>query len=103
MFLGITACLFMFIVTSTSAIDIASSDHFVVSSEVLFMICKDSSYSNSVSILSILLELVLVLLCGLHHMCFIYCLAITLPNFVCGLITIHLSCKVSLTMLYQML
>jgi len=52
--------------------------------KVLFVICKDPSHSDDASILSVLLELVLVLLCNLHYMCFIYCLAVTLPNFVHG-------------------
>ena len=103
MFLGITACLFMFVVTGTGATDIAPSDCSVVSSEVLFVICQDLSYSDNTFILSVLLELVLVLLYGLHHMYFIYRSAVTSPNFVCGLTTIHFSCKVSLLTLYQML
>jgi len=52
----------MFVVTGTSATDITLSDCSIVLSEVLFVICKDSSHSDSTSILSILLELVLVLL-----------------------------------------
>ena len=62
MFLDITACLFVFVVTDTSATDIASSDRSVILSEVLFVICKDSSHSDSVSMSSVLLELILVLL-----------------------------------------
>jgi len=80
MFLGITACLLVFIVTGTGATDIASSDHSVVLSEVSFVICKDSSCSDNASMLSVLLELILVLLCGLHHTCFIYCSAVASPN-----------------------
>ena len=58
MFLGITAYLFVFIVTGTSATDITSSDCSIILSEVSFVICKDPSYSNSVSMSSVLLELV---------------------------------------------
>ena len=93
----------MFVVTCTGAIDIALSDCFIVSSEISVVICKDPSCSNSTSMSSVFLELILVLLCGLHHTCFVYYLAITLPNFVHGLTTIHLSCKVSSLTLYQML
>ena len=80
MFLGITVCLLVFIVTGTGATDIASSDRSVVSSEVSFVICKDSSRSDSASMLFVLLELVLVLFCGLHHTYFIYCSAVASPN-----------------------
>ena len=101
---SITAYSLLFVVASTSATDIALSDCSVVSSEVLFIICKDPSYSNNISMSFILLELVLVLLCSLLHMCFIYHLVVTLPNFVHELTTMYLSfCKVSLMTLYQML
>jgi len=72
MFLDITACLFVFVVTGTSATDIASSDRSVVLSEVLFVICKDFSHSDSISMSSILLELILVLL--LWSMPHMFCL-----------------------------
>ena len=62
MFLSITAYLFVFVVTGTGATDIALSDCSVVLSEVSFVIRKDSSHSNSVSMSSVLLEFVLVLL-----------------------------------------
>ena len=52
----------LFIVAGTGATDILLSDHSLVSSETLFMICKNPSLSDSASILSICLELVLVLL-----------------------------------------
>jgi len=55
MFLGITAYSFVFVVTGTDATDIASSDHSVVSSKVLFVICRDPSYSDSTSMLFVLL------------------------------------------------
>ena len=62
MFLGMTACLFMFVVTGASATDIALSDCSIVLSKVLFVICKNPSHSYSAFMSSILLELVLVLL-----------------------------------------
>jgi len=52
----------VFVITGAGAIDIASSDHSVVLSKVLFVICKNPSRSDSTSMLSILLELILVLL-----------------------------------------
>jgi len=51
-----------FVAVGAGATDISSSDHLYVSSEALFVICKDPSFSDNVSILSIRLELVLVLL-----------------------------------------
>ena len=72
MFLDITACLFVFVVTGTGATDITSSDRSVVLSEVLFVICKDPSHSDSVSMLSVLLELIFVLL--LWSMLHMFCL-----------------------------
>jgi len=62
MFFGITVCLFVFVVTGSGATDIALSNHSVVLSKVLFVICKHPSCSDNASILSVLLELVLVLL-----------------------------------------
>ena len=62
MFLGITAYLFMFVITGTSATDIASSDCSIVLTKISFVICKDPSHSDSASMLFILLELILVLL-----------------------------------------
>ena len=56
---GIIACLFMFVVIGAVATDISLSDFSVVLSKILFVICKDSSHSNSTSMSSILLELVL--------------------------------------------
>jgi len=94
----------MFAITSTGATDITLSDCSVVLSEVLFMICKDFSHSNNASMSSVLLELVLVLLCGLYHTCFVYHLAVALPDFIHGLTIMYLSfCKVSSLMLDQML
>ena len=80
MFLDITACLLVFVVTGTGITDIALSNCSVVLSEVSFVICKDPSHSDSTSMLSVLLELILVLLCSLYHMCFIYCFMVTSPN-----------------------
>ena len=54
-FLGITACSFMFIVTGAGTTDIALSNCSIVSSKILFVICKDPSHSDSASKLSVLL------------------------------------------------
>jgi len=61
---GITACLLSFVVAGAGAgaADISLSDHSYVSSEALFVICKDPSLSDSTSISSVHLELILVLL-----------------------------------------
>jgi len=61
MFLGMTAYLFVFVVTGPGATDIALSNRSVVLFKVLFVICKNSSHSYSASMSSVLLELVLVL------------------------------------------
>ena len=61
------------------------------------LICKDLSHSDNVSISFVLLELVLVPR-SLHYTCFVS-RQVTLSSIVC----IHLSCKVSSLMLYQML
>ena len=53
MFLGIIACLLLFIVAGTSVTNISLSNH-------LFKIYKNPSLSNSASILSVCLKLVLV-------------------------------------------
>jgi len=62
MLFGIMACVLSFIVAGAGATDISSSDHPYVSSEALFVICKNPSLSDSALILSIHLELILVLL-----------------------------------------
>ena len=98
MFFGIPACMFSLI--AAGATDISVSD-LSWSSEVSSVICKDPSHSNNASILFVLLELILVSLCSLHYMCFIQ--QITLPSFVHRSCLLHLSCKVSLSTLYQML
>ena len=52
----------LFVITGAGATDISSSDHLLVSSEALLIICKDLSLSDNASILFVHLELVLVLL-----------------------------------------
>jgi len=51
----------MFVVTGASATDTALSDCSVVLSKVSFVISKNPSHSDSISMSSVLLELVLVL------------------------------------------
>ena len=77
---GIIACVLSFIVTGTGATDISLSDHSYVCSKASFIICKDPSFSNSVSILSVCLKLVLVLLIVYATCFFVLHLAVTLPN-----------------------
>ena len=62
MLFSVIAYMLLFIITGTSAADISLSDHLLVSSEALFMICIDLSLSNSASISSVCLELILFLL-----------------------------------------
>ena len=64
--------------------------------EASWLICKDPSHSDNASILFILLELVLASR-SLYYMCFVF-RQVTLSSTV----HIHLSCKVSSLMLYQM-
>ena len=52
----------LFVITGAGTTDISSSDHLLVSSEALLIICKDLSLSDNASILFVHLELVLVLL-----------------------------------------
>jgi len=59
---GIAAYLLLFVVAGAGAVDISLSDCSYVSSKASFVICKDSSLSDSTSILSVHLELILVLL-----------------------------------------
>ena len=74
----------MFVISAgTDAVNISVSDH-LYSSEALFVICKDPSLSDNISILFILLELILASLCSLHYMCFVHCPAVTLPSFIHG-------------------
>jgi len=99
MLFGITTCTFSF-VASAGAADISVSVY-SYSFEASFVICRDSSCSDNIFILFILLELVLVLFHSLYYMCFVR--QVTLPSFVQGFCPLHLSCKVSLLMLYQIL
>jgi len=62
MLFGITAYLLLFVITGAGAIDISLSDHLLVSSEALFVIYKNPSLSNSISISFVRLELILDLL-----------------------------------------
>ena len=80
---------------ASSAVDISVS---VCSSfvETSSLICKDPSHSDNAFILFVLLELVLAS-CSLHYTCFVS-QQITLSS----IVHIYLSCKVSLSMLYQM-
>ena len=95
-FFGISAYMFLFIVTvGASADDISVSIH-LSSLEAFSVICRDLSRSDNALILFVLLELVLVSLRSLHVFC---SRQVTLSNIVC----IHFSCKVSSSMLYQML
>jgi len=71
MFLGITACSFVFVVTGSSTLDIALSDHSIVSSEVLFVIYKDPSYSDNA----------FVICSSFHGLCHIYFVVSSSSNF----------------------
>ena len=62
MFLDVIACLLLFIVADTDSTDISLSDHSFVSFKASFVICKNPSLSNSISISSVHLDFVLVLL-----------------------------------------
>jgi len=72
MFFGIPAYIFLLFATATGAgaADISMSVC-SYSLEASSVICKDPSYSDNVSILFVLLELILVLLCSLNYTCFI--------------------------------
>ena len=83
--LGIIACFFMFVIgAGTGAVNISISNC-LYSSEASFMIYKDLSLSNNTSISFILLELILAPLYSLLYTCFVHCLVVTLPSFVCGI------------------
>ena len=99
MLFGMTVCMFSF-VASAGAADISISV-FLYSLEAFSVICKDPSHSNNIFILFILLELILVSLCSLYYMFFVQ--QVTLSSFVCGFCPLYLSCKVSLSTLYQIL
>jgi len=99
MLFSMTACMFSF-VAGASATDISVSVC-SYSFEAFSMIYRDPSHSNNVFISFVLLELVLVLFCSLYYTCFVQ--QVTLPSFIHGFCPLHLSCKVSLLMLYQIL
>ena len=95
MLLGIPADLFTAgIIAGAVDISVSICLSFV---EASLLICKDLSHSDNTSILFVLVELVLVPH-SLHYMYFVF-QQVTLSSIVC----IHLSCKVSLSMFYQML
>ena len=94
MLLGIPADLFIAGVIA-GTIDISVSVCLLLV-EASLLIYKDPSHSNNASILFVLLELILASH-SLYYMCFIS-RQVTLFS----IIHIHLSCKVSLSTLYQM-
>ena len=94
MLLGISANLFTAGVVA-GAVDISVSIC-SLSVEASSLICKDPSHSDNASISFVLVELVLVPH-SLHYTCFVS-QQVTLSSIIC----IHLSCKVSSSMLYQM-
>jgi len=98
MLFSIIACIFLF--AGTSAVDISM---FVFSYllEASSVICKDSSHFNNTSILFILLKLILVSFYSLYYICFVW--QVTLPSFVYRFCLLHLSYKISSSMLYQIL
>ena len=72
MFFGIPACTFLFVATASAGIfDISSVSICLYLLEASSVICRDPSLSDNASILSILLELVLVSFHSLYYMCFI--------------------------------
>ena len=80
---------------AAGAVDISVSICLLL--EASLLICKDSSHSDNVSILFVLLELILAS-CSLYYMCFVS-QQVVLSSIIC----IHLFCKVSSSTLYQML
>ena len=71
-FFGITACMFSLIATtSAGAVDILFVFVCLYLLEASFVICKDSSHSNNILILFVLLKLILVSLCSFYYMCFV--------------------------------
>ena len=95
-FFGMTTCMFLF--AGAGAVDISVS---TCSLKASFVICKNPSHYDNTSILFVLLELILVLFHSSYYMYFVW--QVTLPSFFCGFCLLHLSYKVSLLMLYQML
>ena len=95
MLLGISAKSFIAGVIA-GAVDISVSVRSLLV-EASSLICKDSSHSDNASILLVLLELILASR-SLYYMCFVF-RQVTLSSIIC----IHLSYKMSLLTLYQML
>ena len=54
------------------AVDILSMFVHLYLLEAFSVICKDPSHSNNASILFVLLKLILILLCRLSYMCFVF-------------------------------
>ena len=103
MFFSNPICMFSWPVT---AIDAGAADISVSvclsSVEASSVIYKDPSHSNNALISFVLLELIMVLPCSFSYMC-IVSLQVTLSSFIRKFVSLHLSCKVSLLTLYQML
>ena len=99
---GNPACMFSLATAAAvaGATDISVSVRSYSSVEVSSLICKDPSHSDNTSILLALLEPVLSSR-SLNYTCFVL-QQITLSCFVRRSALLHLSCKVSLLMLYQM-
>ena len=70
MLFGMTAYMFLFTGAGASAVDISVSVCLYLL-EASFVIYKNPSRSNNVSILFVLLELILVLFCSLYYIYFI--------------------------------
>ena len=101
-FFGTPAWTFSLFATATGAgaTDISSVVVCSYSSKASSVICKDPSCSDSASISFVLLELVLVPR-SYCYTCLVF-RQITLSRFICRFVLLYLSCKVSLSMLYQM-
>ena len=97
MFFGNPAWMFLLTAAAADAgaTNISVSVGSYLSVEASSLIFKDPSCSDSAFISFALLELVLVP-CSLHYMCFVS-QQVTLSS----IVHIHLSCKVSLSTLYQ--
>ena len=97
MFFSNPTWMFLLFAAAAGATDISSVVVCLYLSEASSVIFKNPSHSNSVFISFVLLELILVP-CSLHYTYFVS-QQVTLSN----IVYIHLSCKVSSSMLYQML
>ena len=101
-FFGNPAWTFLLTAAATGAgvTDISVFVGLYSSVEASLLICKDPSCSDNASILFVLLELVL----ASHSLYYTYFVSqqVTLSRFVHRFVLLHLSCKVSLSMLYQM-